>query len=183
MQGRINIQRVTADQLAVLQQISRETFVEAFASENTAEDMLHYLENNLGLPQLTEEFNHPCSQFYFATTPSGIAGYLKINTGAAQHELKDCHTLEIERIYTYKTHHGNGTGAALLKYAVDLATEMQADFIWLAVWEKNHRAIRFYEKNGFMAFGTHDFMLGKDVQKDILMKMPLQGKGSVSGDH
>lgn len=40
----------------------------------------------------------------------------------------------------------------------------------LGVWEHNHRALRFYEKNGFIAFGTHIFQLGNDQQTDILMK-------------
>ncbi len=170
---KVVIQRVTNDQLVVLQRVSRETFIEAFAGDNTAEDMQYYLENNLGLPQLTGEINHPGSQFYFAETASGIAGYLKVNTGAAQHELQDRHTLEIERIYIYKKYYGSGAGLVLLNHAIQLAEQMQAEFIWLAVWEKNFRAFRFYEKHGFTPFGTHDFILGSDVQKDILMKREL----------
>ena len=170
---KVIIQRVTTDQLVVLQRVSRETFIEAFAGDNTAEDMQYYLENNLGLPQLTGEINHPGSQFYFAETASGIAGYLKVNTGAAQHELQDRHTLEIERIYIYKKYYGSGAGLVLLNHAIQLAEQMQAEFIWLAVWEKNFRAFRFYEKYGFTHFGTHDFILGSDVQKDILMKREL----------
>jgi hypothetical protein len=41
------------------------------------------------------------------------------------------------------------------------------------VWEKNVRAIQFYEKNGFKTFDTHHFMLGKDLQTDIMMKLIL----------
>ncbi|MGV2488753.1 UNVERIFIED_CONTAM: GNAT family N-acetyltransferase, partial [Bacillus mycoides] len=41
------------------------------------------------------------------------------------------------------------------------------------VWEENHRAIKFYEKNGFKIFGKHDFVLGEDVQTDLLMKMKI----------
>ncbi|MEN9961197.1 MAG: Protease synthase and sporulation negative regulatory protein 1, partial [Bacteroidota bacterium] len=39
------------------------------------------------------------------------------------------------------------------------------------VWEKNSRAIRFYEKQGFVAFDQHIFQLGEDAQTDILMKL------------
>ena len=40
-------------------------------------------------------------------------------------------------------------------------------------WEKNPRAIRFYEKNGFTTFGSHVFQLGDDAQTDILMRRSL----------
>ena len=169
----LHIQRVSSGQLQALQQISRETFVEAFAHENTPEDMQHYLENNFGDAQLTSELNEPDSTFFFAIIHNEIVGYLKVNCGAAQHELKDCNTLEVERIYILKKHYGSQVGQRLLQYAFTIAEEMQAEFTWLAVWEKNFRAIRFYEKNGFTPFGTHDFILGKDIQTDILMKRSL----------
>jgi len=43
----------------------------------------------------------------------------------------------------------------------------------LGVWEKNIRALAFYRKYGFEQFSQHDFLLGKDLQTDILMKKIL----------
>jgi ribosomal protein S18 acetylase RimI-like enzyme len=43
------------------------------------------------------------------------------------------------------------------------------DEVWLAVWEHNARAIRFYEKHGFTQVGEQPFTLGRDVQTDWLM--------------
>ena len=36
------------------------------------------------------------------------------------------------------------------------------------------KAIRFYEKNGFYAIGTHTFIMGEDVQTDYIMRKDLQ---------
>ena len=47
------------------------------------------------------------------------------------------------------------------------------EYIWLGVWEENHRAINFYTKNGFVAFDKHIFVLGEDAQTDIMMKLEL----------
>jgi ribosomal protein S18 acetylase RimI-like enzyme len=41
--------------------------------------------------------------------------------------------------------------------------------VWLDVWERNTRAIEFYEKQGFTIVGEQDFVLGSDVQRDLLM--------------
>jgi len=41
------------------------------------------------------------------------------------------------------------------------------------VWEHNIKAIAFYKKFGFEQFGSHIFMLGDDIQTDILMRKNL----------
>ena len=53
---------------------------------------------------------------------------------------------------------------------MSVAEDRKVSYVWLGVWEHNHRALHFYEKNGFLAFGTHIFQLGNDQQTDILMK-------------
>jgi RimJ/RimL family protein N-acetyltransferase len=37
------------------------------------------------------------------------------------------------------------------------------------VWERNARAIAFYEKCGFMQAGSHVFLMGTDPQRDLVM--------------
>jgi hypothetical protein len=49
------------------------------------------------------------------------------------------------------------------------ATARGSDVMWLGVWERNQRAIAYYRTWGFLEFGTHGFMLGKDLQWDILL--------------
>jgi ribosomal protein S18 acetylase RimI-like enzyme len=50
---------------------------------------------------------------------------------------------------------------------------MEVSDAWLGVWEDNHRAIRFYEKNGFEKFDSHPFILGESKQTDLLMKLRI----------
>ena len=44
------------------------------------------------------------------------------------------------------------------------------DIVWLAVWERNHRAIAFYRKWGFVEVGNQSFLLGDDLQNDLVMQ-------------
>jgi ribosomal protein S18 acetylase RimI-like enzyme len=53
------------------------------------------------------------------------------------------------------------------------AQEKNFAYRWLGVWEKNLRAIRFYEKNDFVKFGQHIFHLGDDPHTDVMMKLVL----------
>ena len=96
-----------------------------------------------------------------------------MNTGDAQTELKDLNAFEIERIYVDKAYLGKKIGQLLFEKAIELAKSKNATYVWLGVWEENYRALAFYEKNGFVPFDKHVFMLGSDAQTDIMMKLLL----------
>jgi len=170
----VTIKRVLPSELLTLQAISRRTFSETFAADNTADNLNKYLEEELKLEKLSSEINNKDSAFYFAMVGEKIAGYLKINTGAAQTEPQEDKALEIERIYVLQEFQGEKIGQLLFETAVSIAGKMQAGYIWLGVWEKNIRAISFYEKNGFITFDKHLFRVGDDEQTDIMMKLNLR---------
>ena len=170
----IKIKKVTLADIVQLQEIGRQTFAETFSSTNTEENMKAYLEEGFSNAKLSAELDNPNSEFYFATLNNTVIGYLKINFGLAQTELKDDKALEIERIYVLQEFHGKKVGQLLYDQAIHLAKEKKADYVWLGVWEKNHRAIQFYTKNGFVEFDQHIFVLGDDEQTDIMMRLEIK---------
>ena len=136
--------------------------------------MKKYLEEEFSVEKLTAECNNPESAFYFATLGGTIIGYLKLNVGQSQTEIKDDNDIEIERIYVLKEFHGKNVGQLLYEKAIHIAEQTNAGYVWLGVWEKNMRAINFYTKNGFVPFDKHIFRLGNDVQTDLIMKLKLK---------
>lgn len=169
----IEIKEVTLNDIEQLQKIGRETFSQTFSSSNTEENMKQYLEQGFSVEKLTNELNNEDSEFYFALSETNVIGYLKINFGASQTELKDKKALEIERIYVLKEFHGKKVGQILYEKAIEIAKQKNSDYVWLGVWEKNPRAISFYKKNGFVEFDKHIFKLGNDEQTDIMMKLKI----------
>lgn len=148
-------------------------FSQTFSEHNNAEDMEAYLKTSYAIEKLTAEINNPESEFYFAKENENIIGYLKINTGKAQTEIKNLDAFEIERIYVDQAYLGKKIGQILFQKALQLARQKKAAYVWLGVWEENHRAIAFYKKNGFVPFDKHIFKLGNDEQTDIMMKLDL----------
>lgn len=169
----LKIIKVTLHDIEALRSISIKTFTETFAEQNTESDMQLYLNENLSIEKLTKEFNSEGSEFYFAQFKNEVIGYLKINLGNSQTELKTITGLEIERIYVLKEYLGKHIGNALLNKAIDIARSKNCDHIWLGVWEENIRAITFYKKHGFEVFDKHIFKLGTDEQIDLMMKLQL----------
>ncbi len=169
----IEIRNVSINDLETLQKISRQTFFETFSEDNTEENMSYYLQHNFSIKTLTIEIKNQNSHFYFAILDAKVIGYLKLNFGKSQTELKDECAIEIERIYVLKEFHGKHIGQALFNKTLQIAKHKSATYIWLGVWEKNTRAIHFYKKNGFIEFDKHIFKLGNDAQTDIMMKLNL----------
>ncbi|MEO5788895.1 MAG: GNAT family N-acetyltransferase [Gelidibacter sp.] len=169
----MNIRKVSLKDLETLKDIGKLTFVETFASVNSQENMTEYLENAFSTEKLKAELTDKNSEFYFAELDGKAIGYLKVNVGESQTELKIKNALEIERIYVLKEFHGKKVGQLLYDKALELAKEKHVEHIWLGVWEENHRAISFYEKNGFVTFDKHIFILGNDEQTDIMMNLRI----------
>jgi ribosomal protein S18 acetylase RimI-like enzyme len=170
----ISFRKLDPSAVGLLQEISKTTFLETYAVHNSAENMQGYLDKDFGIESLLEQMNHSGSGFYLVSVEDQVAGYLKLNTGAAQTEPNQEGGLEIERIYVLKEFQGQKIGQLLFEKSVEIARNKEKDYVWLGVWEKNHRAILFYKKNQFVQFGTHIFKLGEEEQTDFLMKLNLK---------
>ncbi|GAA4465294.1 GNAT family N-acetyltransferase [Nemorincola caseinilytica] len=169
----IGIRKADIADIDRLQHISRLTFSQAFAADNAEENMQAYLQEAFSTEKLAAELRDPCSVFYFAIRNNDIIGYLKLNFGPSQTDIKDDTALEIERIYVLAEFHGKKVGQLLFEKALEVALQRGARYIWLGVWEHNHKAIAFYSKNGFLPFDEHIFLLGTDPQTDIMMRRDL----------
>ena len=167
------IRQASPFDLVALQAIGQKTFAETFAASNSEENLASYLEEGFSEDKLGEELRNENSQFYFALQKEEVIGYLKVNWADAQSENQDPNALEIERIYVLQQYHGTQVGALLYEQALAIAQARKAPYIWLGVWEENPRAIRFYQKQGFVEFGEHIFQLGDDAQRDVLMKFDI----------
>lgn len=167
----MNIRKLEIQDLNALREIGILTFTESFASQNSKEDMDEYLEHAFSETKLKAQLNDTNTEFYGIENNTKTIGYLKINFGDSQTEIQDQNTLEIERIYVQKEFQRQKIGQLLFEKAFEIAKLKKVKYIWLGVWEKNLKAIRFYEKNGFVAFDKHIFKLGSDIQTDIMMKL------------
>lgn len=167
----IEIRKATLSDLETIQKISIQTFKETFATVNTPENIANYIKESFDSEQLTTELNNANSQFYVAYSNAEAVGYLKINFGDAQTETINGNALEVQRIYVLQTFHGKNIGQLLLDEVKKIAQSTGVGYIWLGVWEENHRALRFYTKNGFVVFDKHVFTLGNDQQTDLLMQL------------
>jgi ribosomal protein S18 acetylase RimI-like enzyme len=167
----IEIKKANLEDLISIQIVGKQSFIETFTDNNTPDNIEKYLQESFNTAQITLEINNPESLFYLAFWENKPIGFLKVNLGEAQTESLYKNTLEIQRIYVLKAFHGKKIGQLLLDKAIEIAKQHLVDYIWLGVWEENHKALHFYNKNGFVTFDKHIFVLGNDQQTDLIMKL------------
>jgi len=166
-----SIEKVNENDVEQLQSLSRQTFYETYCLMNTKENMDKYLNENLSISTLEKELKNPNSEFYIIKDFDKNIGYLKLNMGPAQTDIKDVNSLEIERIYVIKEYQGKKVGQQLYEKSIQVAKEKSLKYIWLGVWQENPKAIQFYTKNGFEVFDKHVFVLGDEKQTDLMMRL------------
>jgi diamine N-acetyltransferase len=170
---RLQIQTVTADDASLIASISRETFYDSFAEQNTVADMQLFLDTQFTTEKLIAEVLDPANIFFIAYVDDQPAGYCKMRPGAHIQMHTTEKVIEISRFYARKNSIGKGIGKAMMQHALKYAQQQLYKKIWLGVWEKNERAIAFYQSFRFSKFGEHDFLLGTDLQRDWLMMKDL----------
>lgn len=169
----LTLRSATTQDAELIADISRKTFYDTFAQDNTEADMQKFLGEQFTKGRLMLEVGEPQNDFFLAYVDDKVAGYLKLRDGKVPAELKDVPSLEVARLYVLQEFLGKGVGAFLMNVAINTALEKGKEILWLGVWEKNERAIAFYTRYGFQKFGEWDFLLGNDLQKDWLMKKAL----------
>ena len=170
------IRRATVDDAGTLAVTAARWFDETFGPHNDPEDMRAYLQKAFGLEQQTAELADPRRVTLVAEEGEALAGYTVLRRTAAGEghpSVPAGEAVEIQRFYVGPDHHGQGLARRMMEAAVNTAREMGGELLWLGVWEHNTRAIRFYEKHGFVDIGVQEFLLGTDLQYDRVMSRPL----------
>ncbi len=83
------------------------------------------------------------------------------------------HDIELRRIYTLATAHGQGVGPALLDAAREEARKRDKRRMLLGTHPENKRAQRFYEREGFDLVGRRRFRVGDRVFDDPIYALTL----------
>jgi diamine N-acetyltransferase len=171
----LRIRYATEEDKELIADMSRETFFQTFAPFNSKADMDSFMTERFTREALMEEVGLPENIFFLAYHDDLPAGYVRLREGSENGTFNDIPSIEIARIYAAAEFIGKGVGSFLMEECIRVARERKKQILWLGVWEKNDRAIKFYTKWGFEKYGEHIFMLGNDAQTDWLMKRSLSG--------
>jgi len=168
----LQIRPAHPDDAEPLAALAAQSCRDAFASGNSAEDIEAYVSESFSVERLRAELLDDDNTFLlaFARKTSAPDGYAKLRRGEPDPSVTGPDPIELHRLYVDRSAIGSGVGAALMRASLEAANRRGRRTLWLGVWEKNLRAIAFYERWGFEIIGEHGFRLGSDDQTDVIMQ-------------
>ena len=169
----MQIRAAVAQDAAVLAELARGTFYDAFAADNSDSDMALHLKRAYGVSQQTAEIQDSRIATLLVEQDGSAIAYAQIRDGQVPECVAGPLPIELWRFYVDRQWHGRGVAAALMDRVKAEARARGARTLWLGVWERNHRARAFYAKCGFTDAGEHIFLFGTDPQTDRVMTLPL----------
>jgi ribosomal protein S18 acetylase RimI-like enzyme len=165
----LTVRRAVIADASTLAELGASTFTETFAEANTPEDFATYMAASFSEALQRMELEDANNTVFLAEREGEAIGYIRVREGRTPSCIAAEDALEIARLYARKSTLGTGVGATLMQHALAEAAGRGKDAVWLGVWEHNARAIRFYEQWDFHPAGTQPFLLGTDLQTDLVM--------------
>jgi diamine N-acetyltransferase len=169
MPSPVAIRQATVQDAELLARLGTALFLQTFAHQNTPEDMAAYLASAFSPVLQAAELDQPGTLFLIASVGDVPAGYAHLAVTEPVECVDALKPVELVRFYVDAAWHGQGLSHTLMEDLLDRAAAQGHDRLWLGVWEKNARAISFYRKHGFEVVGSKDFLLGADLQTDLVM--------------
>ncbi|MBN1632302.1 MAG: GNAT family N-acetyltransferase [Thermoleophilia bacterium] len=137
----------------LLADLGARTLRDTFGPDKT-EAQAGYLALTFNAGLKSGDLADPNAVFLIAEVKGAAVAYARLRFGFSPEFVGGLAPVEIARIYADAPWIGRGAGKALMKCCLAMAKDRDCDMVWLDVWEKNHRAIRFYKRWGFTAAGS-----------------------------
>ena len=157
--------------LPAIDRIFRTSFCDTFAHLYSDEDLSAFL-SKFTAEAWRSEMEDSAYSFRIAEDEGEAVGYLKLGPSTLPVETGASAT-ELRQLYVLKAHHGTGVARELIDWGLHEAKQRGAEELYLTVYVDNRRARRFYERYGFVAVGSYDFMVGSHADEDIIMRKVL----------
>jgi len=134
-------------------------------------DLLKHLDENFSVSKTKQDINNPKNLFYLIFVDDLPVGYAKLVINAKHKSIASQNNCCLEKIYILNDFIPLKIGQQLLTFVEEKAKTLQLDTIWLSVYIKNNRAIRFYEKNEYKNVGELNFIVnGKSYENIVFSK-------------
>jgi GNAT superfamily N-acetyltransferase len=164
----------TAD-AATLADFGRRTFRDAYVSVMEPALLARVLAQNFDADRQRAEIEDPTANWVLADMGGQLAGYAYLRAGRAPEVGSAVAPVELARFYVDREWHGRGLAQRLMDETVARARGLGARTLWLAVWQRNPRAIAFYRRYGFSRIGICSWEHTPGALEDDLMALDLAG--------
>ena len=163
----IDIKKAGMEDWQKIRNIAFETWPVTYGSLMPMEQV-HYLLEKLFSWQTIQSQMHEAGHVYLLAESGGVpVGFASCE---GPYQGKAC--LMIHKLYVLPAYQGKGIGVQFLEVLTGIALQNHLTSLRLKVFHLNHKAIRFYEKNGFVKTGIEKTDPGNAfiIEDDVMTK-------------
>jgi GNAT superfamily N-acetyltransferase len=169
-QGATIIRRAMPGDAEALAAIGRATFVETFGHLYPPEDLAAFLAEAHSVERAKADLANPAKAAWLVEADGEVVGYALACPAKLPHPEVTPACGELERIYLLADHRGGAIGSRLIAEVFDWLERDGPRRIWLGVFSENLGAQRLYARHGFEVVGTYNFVVGKTLDHEFIMR-------------
>jgi diamine N-acetyltransferase len=153
------IVRATLNDIELLTQIGKTSFLEAHGRSASEEHINEYVSKNFTNKAFETAIKDVNNIFHIIYFNEKAVGYSKIIFNCQHPNIPIKNITKLERLYLLEAFHSLKLGLDLFNFNLNESIKQNQTGMWLFVWVENHKAINFYKKAGFKIIGHHDFQI------------------------
>ena len=168
----IEIKKATQKDAVILALLGRVAYIESHGHFiRSKEDLDQYVKHTFSVSNIEKDLLHPKNLFHILYVDKLPVGYTKLILNANPENITSNNNVLLEKIYVLNEFIPMKVGQQLLNFTEKKAKALNLDNMWLNVYIKNERAIKFYRKNHFKDIGTMDYLVnGTGYPNHVLSK-------------
>jgi diamine N-acetyltransferase len=167
--------RATVDDATALADLAATAFWDTYREIDDPEDLADYIAEHFRPEAMAAAIADPAAITLLVEIGAELAGYAVLQRAPAPPCVEGPAPIELARLYLDKAHIGRGLGDQLMHAVRAEAQRLGAKTLWLGVYDRNLRAVRFYERCGFVKAGGKEFLFGGKVYIDPIYAAPVSG--------
>lgn len=168
------IRPATPEDATPLASFAAQAFTDTYRGLDDPQEIADYVAEHFQPGIMAGVITDPGCTTLLACVGQQLAGYAILKAGPAP----DCVTapapLQLWRIYLGEGFIGQGLGARLMHEVHVHARRRGAQTLWLGVYDRNVRAVAFYERFGFAKVGGKEFLFGGRIYIDPIYAAPVR---------
>ncbi|MFG6416321.1 GNAT family N-acetyltransferase [Roseateles sp. DC23W] len=159
---------------ALLAQFAAQAFTDTYRGLDDEQEIADYVAEHFPPEVLAAVIADPACTTLLAWLGDELAGYAVLRAKPAPACVSGPAPLQLWRLYLGQRFIGRGLGAQLMATVQAQAQQRGAQTLWLGVYDRNVRAVAFYERFGFAQVGTSEFLFGGRVYSDPIYAAPVE---------
>ncbi len=166
----IKIEKAAVGHSEFLADLGRNTYEESHGHFiSNKDDLQVYLDNAFSLQSTKRALLDTNNFFFLIFYKNQAIGYAKLVFGESHKKIKNPKICRLEKIYISNKYIPLKVGQKLLEHVEQTARDLHCNSIWLSVYVKNDRAIRFYQRNEYQEVGMLDFKINNTPYDNLVL--------------